>query len=142
MVQKLKAAFFTPLIITALMVIAFETDLITPAAYINPLSGTEEFVFLYLLEIITIIIVPIALKMMHASKIHSLIHHNKSTYYHLALLRIAMIGIPMIVNTLMYYITMTTTYCYLTLILIAADMFIIPSAQRCANEMNSDHNKQ
>jgi hypothetical protein len=53
--------------------------------------------------------------------------------------RIIIIGFPMVVDTLLYYIYMNTTFGYLGIMLLLCLPFIFPTLNRCLDETEYHH---
>ena len=117
-----------PLTIVALAVVLFETDLL-PCGVLRDQQVDFEFVAAVAMEILTIAFIPLALKLF---KLHAVAKRLRTPQALLCLgsLRLAMLTVPMVVNTLLYYLFMNVAFGYLAIILA-----LFPSMSRCEAEV-------
>lgn len=122
-----------PLTIVALAVVLFETDLL-PCGVLRGQQVDFEFVAAVAMEVLTIAFIPLALKLF---KLHAVAKRLRTPQALLCLgsLRLAMLTVPMVVNTLLYYLFMNVAFGYLAIILALCIFFVFPSMSRCEAEV-------
>lgn len=116
----------TCIIITAL----HETALVLPGSYAGDTG--RQFVAQALMELITVTCLPLSLALFHFTKIKLKLQTLGTVALHRwGLTRLALIGLPMVANTLLYYLFMTVAFAYMALVLALAIVLIYPSEARC-----------
>lgn len=139
--KKLTILLSLMVIFCIVIVLLFELEILPIGIYTDKISA--EFVLITTMEIITICVIPIALKMAKSKYyIKQLTCEEKAinALKKMSIIRLCLIGVPLITNTLLYYLFMKVTFAYLALILIFTLIFIIPSKTRCKNEIQRDKN--
>lgn len=94
-----------------------------------------QYSMLMFMELLTICTIPVALKMFSMKFVKS----RLAAARHRALarwgtLRIMLIGMPMLVNTLMYYASMAVAFAYMALIGMLCFTFVFPTKARCMDD--------
>jgi hypothetical protein len=54
------------------------------------------------------------------------------------ILRLLMLGVPLVANTDLYYMSMNTAYGYMAIVLLIVMPFVYPSKSRCEEETGKD----
>lgn len=130
--------FFVYVGLVVIYVAGFETDTFWAGI---PIADPNRLFFLQtLMEILTICLVPVALKMFKLKFISSPIE-RKMGGKPLAIwgsLRLALLGVPMVVNTYLYYRALSIAFAYLALISLASMVFVYPSDDRIVAECKLD----
>ncbi len=134
--RKLLCIFLLPMAICLLTAIIFETGIIIEGGLTGANEGQSEFTATMLMEIITLCSIPVALRMFKFKAIESRLKNSPSQLMKFGTLRILMLGVPMCINLLLYYLFLSATFGYMTLILLIAMTFVYPSDSRCQNETN------
>ncbi len=116
-----------------LMVLLYETEMLLPGML--PVDSTAVFLLQVVMEVVSIVVIPVALKMFALSAVRRRLVAGKGT----ALLRwgtarINLLCLPMLVDTFMYYQTMWPGFGYLAIILLLCLCFVYPSLSRCEQE--------
>ena len=132
--KRLLAEFLIPIIICLVIVVLGEFNVVPTGV----LSGNTqvEFVLLAAMEIITICVIPLALRLFRFGKIHSqLVEQRERGLQKWGTIRLEMLTVPMVVNTLLYYLTMNAAFGYLAIILFLCMFFVVPTQERCNAEI-------
>lgn len=117
------------------VVVGFESDLLEVGACAEDVF--VKYQMLMLMEVLTICFIPMALKMFSLSAVRSRL--KADGVRGLALFgscRMAMIGAPLVANTILYYMSMSVAYGYMAIIGGLCFTFAYPSMGRCINETN------
>ena len=125
--------FWFILIVSILLVVLYETEFLEP----TDLAHDVNLVFFIqiVMEAVTIAAIPIALKLFTMKKIHQkLVKKKGSALLRWGTARINMLCLPMLINTFMYYQTMSPAFGYMAIILFLCLFFIYPSLARCYSE--------
>ena len=132
---KFLRLFFAANILTPILVaIIFESGFVE----LHSLLGSDALVT-YCMQmvgiVLTIGIIPFALKMMKLSFVKRRIQLSEQEYLRWSIIRIAILGVPLIYNTLAYYLLEFEPTCgYLALIVLVAFCFVWPSDGRMRQE--------
>lgn len=132
--KRLLAEFLVPIIICLVIVVLGEFN-VFPTGVLT--GNTQvEFVLLAAMEIITICMIPFALRLFRFGKIHSqLVEQRERGLQKWGTIRLEMLTVPMVVNTLLYYLTMNAAFGYLAIILFLCMFFVVPTKERCNAEI-------
>lgn len=131
-------AFFVFAIVFALAaVVAYETGFVESGLFAE--RKTSEFIFVSLMELLTLGGVFLALRLFKFDKVHDeLVAKKEHALFKWGLLRLALILIPMVGNTYLYYMFMNTTFGYLAIIQLLSLPFVYPSMSRCKSEVEAE----
>lgn len=127
---------FSMIGITVVLVVLFETDVLP-----SGLMATEkqtEFLLTTLMELLTLASVYMALRLFKFEKVHQeLVTRKADGLRRWGLIRLAILLLPMPLNTVLYYLFMNTTFGYMAIILAICLPFVYPSEARCEAETES-----
>lgn len=128
------------LALMAMIVALFETEVFMPG--IIEKGSQTEFLILTLMEIITICTIPFALKMFKLGFVRRAIAADPASgLLRWGAIRICLICDPMVVNTLLYYITpLNVAFAYMAIIGLISLVFINPTVKRCEAESEMEEN--
>ena len=91
----------------------------------------DEFLSTISMELITIVFIPVALRLFKTMDVEKRLEEgNIKAFRKWGLLRILMITVPLVLNTLLYYSFMNTTFGYMALILLICLPFIYPAVRK------------
>lgn len=137
----LKINFFLMVSVALLLVALYEFELLVP----TELAGDANLVFMLqmLMELITILTIPVALKLFSLKLVRRRLLAGKGD----ALLcwgtaRLNMLCLPMLVNVFLYYQVMWAGFGYMAIILFLCLFFVYPSMDRCVAETEEEHAEQ
>jgi hypothetical protein len=129
-IKTLKIIFFVQVIIAFIIVLVHEAS-IMPVGWLPPHTSLE-FVLLTVMELLTVALIPLALRLFKFKKIGKELSEKKEVAFgKWGVARISMLAIPMLLNTLFYYMFMSTTFGYMAIILLLCMVFIYPSKDKC-----------
>jgi hypothetical protein len=95
-----------------------------------------EFVMTAVMELVTLGTVFLALRLFKFNKVHDDLATRKyAALKKWGLLRLLMLGLPMMYNTYLYYMFMNTTFGYMAIIQMLCMPFVFPSKSRCEAEI-------
>ena len=91
----------------------------------------DEFLSTISMELITIVFIPVALRLFKTKDVEKRLEEgNIKAFRKWGLVRILMITVPLVLNTLLYYSFMNTTFVYMALILLICLPFIYPASRK------------
>ena len=129
--------FFFMVIVALLLVALYETEILEPTDMAS--DATLMFGILTMMELITIIVIPLALKMFSLKAVRrKLVLRKGDALLPWGTARINMLCLPMLINTFMYYQTMSPAFGYMAIILVLCLFFAYPSIGRCIEETSEE----
>lgn len=139
--KYLKTAYFALIVIALLIVIVCETGIFAPGAC--GADKTTEFPVLTIMELLTVGIIPLSLYLFRIPSVNrALVDSPEESLRKWGLVRILMIGLTMVANTLLYYLFMNASFGYLAIICLITMAFVYPSVQRCKQETTPEETKE
>lgn len=136
--KKLQLIFWIPIVLSAIIIILGELDIIPNGILAN--DKQVEFVIMSMMEILTIIAIPVALKLFKFKAIANKLASD--TFLHFerwGIVRLCLLNVPMVINLVCYYLFVGAGFGYLAIILFLSLFFVYPSLSRCYNETDG-HN--
>lgn len=125
--------FVAIIVIAALVILIFELNIVWPGDLAGQ-TRTDFFVECAMV-LLTIIMIPLALRLFKFKKIHNaLLQKKEVALKKWGVIRILMLGLPMIANIVCYYLFVNPGYSYLALILFLSMMFVFPTLEKCYAE--------
>ena len=129
--------FFFMVVVALLLVGLYEMEILAPTDMAS--DATLMFVILTMMELVTIVVIPVALKLFCLKAIHrKLVNQKGDALLPWGTARLNMLCLPMLVNTFMYYQTMSPAFGYMAIILFLCLFFVYPSIGRCEAEASED----
>lgn len=136
--KTLTIIFWTFIALSLLTVILFETG-IWDFGYYAGSSEQAEFLLTIMMELLTLAVIPLALKLFKLKNIHAdLLKRKEEALGKWGILRLLMLEVPMLLNTLLYYAYANTTFGYMAIILCLTLFFVYPSKERCLSEVSEE----
>lgn len=124
-----------------LIVVLYECEILVS----SDLSNNTQLVFFLqiVMEFASIIVIPVALKLFAFKPVRRRLLETKGTaLLRWGTVRIQLLCVPMLVDTLLYYQTMWAGFGYLGIILLLCLFFVYPSMGRCIDETSEPINEQ
>lgn len=120
-------------VISLMTVMLYETETLLPGALAD--DKNTEFLAVSLMELVTICMIPLSLRLFKFKRIsRSLKSRPEQGLKIWGSLRMMMICLPMMVNTLLYYVFMNVAFGYMGIIGLICLLFIYPDTSRCVSE--------
>lgn len=130
--KSLLLEFYSIIIITLILVIVFEFELLMPITL--PDNNGLEFAITTAMELITICFLPLTLKLFKFKIIHNILKNAPEKLFLWGNVRLIIFGFLVIFNTLFYYTFMNVAFAYMAIISLLCMFFIYPSMIRCNSE--------
>ncbi len=130
----LRVELFLSVFISVVIVILYETQIL----YSGVLYGNKnvEFILTSLMELLTICLIPLSLRLFKFKKIHSfLVSLREKALLKWGSIRMSLLCVPMIINTLLYYLYNNVAFVYMAIIGLISLAFIYPTLKRCLFEV-------
>lgn len=131
--KQLRVIFFMFCLLEVGFVLCYETGIILEGGFSGMM--TAEFLTATVMELLTIIVIPVALKMIKYGAVRNVINREgEAGYYRMARCRMFLLLIPMLANTLCYYLFMNVAFAYMAIVLAISLVFIYPTENRSITE--------
>ena len=137
-VSKQLMVFYIVQIVMALVIIVlFETGELPVG--VMAADKQSEFVLTALMEILSLGAAFLGLRLFKFQAIRrDLVSRKEPAMWKWGMTRLLILQVPMVINTLLYYIYMNTTFGYLGIILLLCLPFVFPSLSRCLAETTEE----
>lgn len=136
--KKLQLIFWIPIVLSAIIIVSGELDIIPNGILAN--DKQVEFVIMSMMEILTIIAIPVALKLFKFKAIANKLASDTLLHFERwGIVRLCLLNVLMVINLVCYYLFIGAGFGYLAIILFLSLFFVYPSLSRCYNETDG-HN--
>ena len=133
----LQIAFDSIVVPAILLVLLFESNVFPTGLYAD--NKAADFLFTTIMEILTICCIPLALRLIKDKTMKKYdVPRRMQIYRRKAMLRLLLLGCPLLVNTFLYYLFMNVAFGYMAIILFLCLLFIIPTKERQQREARID----
>ena len=131
--KQLMAFYILQVALALVIIVLFETDVLPVG--IKADDKQSDFVMAALMEIISLGAAFLGLRLFKFKPIHNdLISRREPAMWKWGMCRLLILEAPMVIDTLLYYIYMNTTFGYLGIMLLLCLPFVFPSLSRCEAE--------
>lgn|SRR5574344_171144 len=128
-VNILRTLFIASVGIAVVVAALYELDILPSGVLAD--RPQDEFLCTIAMELVTIVFIPIALRLFKTKDVERRLGEGDiRTFKTWSIVRILMITVPLLMNTLLYYIFMNTTFGYMALILLICLPFIYPATRK------------
>lgn len=128
-VNILRTLFIASVGIAVVVAALYELDILPSGVLAD--RPQDEFLCTIAMELVTIVFIPIALRLFKTKDVDRRLDEGDiKTFKTWSIVRILMITVPLLMNTLLYYIFMNTTFGYMALILLICLPFIYPETRK------------
>lgn len=128
-VNILRTLFIASVGIAVVVVALYELDILPSGVLAD--RPQDEFLCTIAMELVTIVFIPIALRLFKTKDVDRRLDEGDiKTFKTWSIVRILMITVPLLMNTLLYYIFMNTAFGYMALILLICLPFIYPATRK------------
>ena len=131
-------AFYTAQIALALaFVVLFELDMLPTGIMAD--DKQTDFLLTATMEIVSLGAAFLGLRLFKFEVVSkNLVERKEKAMWKWGMTRLLILEAPMVINTLLYYIFMNTTFGYLAIILLLCLPFVYPSLNRCLAETTTE----
>ena len=131
-------AFYTAQIVLALVIVVlFELDMLPTGIMAD--DKQTDFLLTATMEIVSLGAAFLGLRLFKFEVVSkSLVERKEKAMWKWGMTRLLILEAPMVINTLLYYIFMNTTFGYLAIILLLCLPFVYPSLNRCLAETTAE----
>lgn len=134
----LTVILWAAVLVALAMVVFFESEMAETGKWTGA-NEKVEFIITTQMEILTLACIPLALKLFKFKKVQADLKARKSeALLPWGTLRLALLLVPMVANTLLYYMYMNTAFGYMAIILFLCLPFVYPTMSRCLAETESE----
>jgi hypothetical protein len=131
-------AFYTAQIVLALVIVVlFELDMLPTGIMAD--DKQTDFLLTATMEIVSLGAAFLGLRLFKFEVVSkNLVERKEKAMWKWGMIRLLILEAPMVINTLLYYIFMNTTFGYLAIILLLCLPFVYPSLNRCLAETTTE----
>lgn len=131
-------AFYTAQIVLALVIVVlFELDILPTGIMAD--DKQTDFLLTATMEIVSLGAAFLGLRLFKFEVVSkNLVERKEKAMWKWGMIRLLILEAPMVINTLLYYIFMNTTFGYLAIILLLCLPFVYPSLNRCLAETTAE----
>lgn len=131
-------AFYTAQIVLALVIVVlFELDILPTGIMAD--DKQADFLLTATMEIVSLGAAFLGLRLFKFEVVSkNLVERKEKAMWKWGMIRLLILEAPMVINTLLYYIFMNTTFGYLAIILLLCLPFVYPSLNRCLAETTAE----
>lgn len=133
--KTLRAVCVAALAVTLALAVVYELDLLPTGVYSCRCDGSE-YIMQYVMDMLTLCMVPLSLRLFRFETIGRRLT-TPQALLQWGLVRLAMLCVPMIVDTFLYYAYLNVSFGYLAIIHLLCLMFVWPTKTRCQSELKS-----
>lgn len=131
------AVYIAQVLLALVFVVIFELDVLPVGIMAN--DKQSEFLLTALMELVSLGAAFLGLRLFKFSFVHNdLIRRREPAMWKWGLARLLILEAPMVIDTLLYYIYMNTTFGYLAIILLLCLPFVFPTLNRCLAETSEE----
>ena len=135
--KQLTAFYIAQLALALVFIVLFELDVL-PVGIMSE-DKQSEFVLTALMEIVSLGAAFLGLRLLKFKAIHhDLVTREEKAMWKWGMTRLLILEAPMVIDTLLYYIYLNTTFGYLAIILLLCLPFVFPSLNRCLAETSDE----
>ena len=133
----LLAVWWGTCILAGAVVLAFETGLVVPGAWIG--NARMEFMMSVAMELLTLVAIPLALWLFKWRRVNAALKKGKDrALCSWGLVRLLLLCLPLLANVFIYYLLMRPSFLYLAIIFFLCLFFVYPSMGRCIRETGDE----
>ena len=126
--------------LTLAVIILYETDMLESGIMAE--KKQSEFLLTALMELVSLGAAFLGLRLFKFRIVHDdLINRQEPAMMKWGTIRLLILEVPMLVDTLLYYIYVNTTFGYLAIMLLLCLPFIFPSLNRCLAETTEEESE-
>lgn len=131
-------AFYTAQIVLALVIVVlFELDILPTGIMAD--DKQTDFLLTATMEIVSLGAAFLGLRLFKFEVVSkNLVERKEKAMWKWGMIRLLILEAPMVINTLLYYLFMNTTFGYLAIILLLCLPFVYPSLNRCLAETTAE----
>lgn len=123
--------------LTLAVIVVFETDMLESGLLAG--ENQSEFIFTFVMELVSLGAAFLGLRLFKLKAVHDdLIAHEERAMMKWGTFRLLILQVPMLADTLLYYMYMNTTFGYLAIMLLLCLPFVFPSLNRCLAETSEE----
>lgn len=135
--KRLVVIYMSLAAIALAIIILYETDILE--AGVMEEQKQLEFILTAMMELISLGAAFMGLRLFKFKTVHNdLVNRQEPAMWKWGVIRLLILEVPMVIDTLLYYIFMNTTFGYLAVMLLLCLPFVFPSVNRCLAETSEE----
>ena len=129
--QTLNIIFYTNIVLSLLAVVLFETNTLIGGWWAD--NRSADFLCTTFLALFSLCAIPVAFRLVRPGRSNT----ARMNYERRAILRLVLLGLPLLLNTFAYYAFMGVPFGYMAIILFLCLLFVVPTQKRYEREKAS-----
>ena len=122
--------------VTLVVIVLYETDVLESGIMAE--DKQSEFILIFVMELVSLGAAFLGLRLFKIKTVHDdLVTRQEPAMMKWGTIRLLILEVPMLADTLLYYIYMNTTFGYLAIILLLCLPFVFPRLGRCLGEVEN-----
>ena len=135
--KRLVVIYMSLAAIALAIILLYETDILE--AGVMEEQKQLEFILTAMMELISLGAAFMGLRLFKFKTVHNdLVNRQEPAMWKWGVIRLLILEVPMVIDTLLYYIFMNTTFGYLAVMLLLCLPFVFPSVNRCLAETSEE----
>ena len=135
--KRLVVIYMSLAAIALAIILLYETDILE--AGVMEEQKQSEFILTAMMELISLGAAFMGLRLFKFKTVHNdLVNRQEPAMWKWGVIRLLILEVPMVIDTLLYYIFMNTTFGYLAVMLLLCLPFVFPSVNRCLAETSEE----
>lgn len=135
--KRLAVIYMSLAAIALAIILLYETDILETGVMEE--QKQSEFILTALMELVSLGAAFLGLRLFKFKAVHQeLVSLKEPAMWKWGVIRLLILEVPMVVDTLLYYIYMNTTFGYLAVMLLLCLPFVFPSVNRCLAETSEE----
>ncbi|MBR1687502.1 MAG: hypothetical protein IJ710_03100 [Prevotella sp.] len=135
--NRLLGAFIAAIAVALALVIAFESEWLSVGFWAD--ASQADFLLTTVLELLSLAAIYLAMRLFRLQSVRlQLVAGKEQALLRWGLCRIAVLAVPLWLDTFLYYAFLTVAFGYLAIILLIAMVFVYPTLNKCIYETTPD----
>lgn len=135
--KKLTVVYISLAALALAIILLYETDMLETGVMED--QKQSEFVLTALMELVSLGAAFLGLRLFKFKTVsQDLVSRKEPAMLKWGMIRLLILEVPMVIDTLLYYIYMNTTFGYLAVMLLLCLPFVFPSLNRCQAETTEE----
>lgn len=135
--RKLTFIYLFLAALTLVVILLYEMDVLETGVMEE--EKQSDFILTAVMELVSLGAAFLGLRLFKFKAVHhDLVSHKEPAMQKWGVIRLLILEVPMLIDTLLYYLYMNTTFGYLAIMLLLCLPFVFPSLNRCLAETSEE----
>lgn len=130
--RTLNLEFWLPILVSLVIIVLYEDEILLPGMWAD--DKLLQYYLAIAMELVTICLIPLSLRLFKFKKVKASLEDDpERSLRKWGQIRIAMLTLPMMLNTWLYYQFIGVAFGYMGIIGLLCLVFVYPSKTRCSS---------